>query len=94
MGWLQSGLFGLSMMARPVVHPVPVARPVAAVSGVTASCDDYVRVAGQVFTGRSGAWFAAGGERAYLSGDTFGPKALLIGGVDPALYLAAHCGPV
>jgi hypothetical protein len=90
MGWLQSGLFGLSLIARPGVHPIPVSEPAGV--QVIANCDDFVRVAGEVFTGRNGAWFAVGLDREYLSGDTFGPKALTIGGVDPAVYLAGHCG--
>ena len=54
------------------------------------SCEyeyDYIDERGNV------AWFTAGGVRDYLGGDTFGPKALQIGGVDPALYLQHKCAP-
>ena len=88
MGWLLSVLFGLFLL--PVFGARPLPAPAAA-DGVTASCDDFVRVTDAVFTGRTGAWFGAGGTRDYLGGDTFGPNALSIGGVDPAAYLASHC---
>ena len=88
MGWLPSILFGLCL-------PTLCTRPTPARNthdGVTASCDDFVHVTDAVFTGRTGAWFGTGGLRDYLGGDTFGPNALSIGGVDPAAYLASHCG--
>ncbi len=84
MGWLTTVLFGLLL-------PASAARPAPAPSGVVASCGDFVRVTDAVFTGRAGAWFGAHGERDYLGGETFGPRALFIGGVDPAVYLASHC---
>ncbi len=83
-GWLTSVLFGL------LLHSF-AARPVPPGVGVTASCTDFVRVADAVFTGRTGAWFGAHGGRDYLGGETFGPRALSIGGVDPAACLARHC---
>ena len=85
MGWLSSVLFGMLLPAS-VAHAAP-----APDDGVTASCSDFVRVTDAVFTGRTGAWFEAHGERDYLGGATFGPKALSIRGVDPAAYLASHC---
>ena len=85
MGWLLSVLFGMLL-------PASVARAAPAPGdGVTASCSDFVRVTDAVFTGRTGAWFEAHGERDYLGGATFGPRALSIRGVDPAAYLADHC---
>ena len=84
MGWLMAVLFGFLL-------PASAARPAPVRDGVIASCADFVRVTDAVFTGRTGAWFAAHGERDYLGGETFGPKALSIGGVDPASYLASHC---
>ena len=84
MGWL-SVLFGLLL-------PASVARAAPAPSGgVTVSCSDFVRVTDTVFTGRTGAWFEAHGERDYLGDATFGPRVLSIRGVDPAAYLASHC---
>ncbi len=84
MAWLTSILLWFLL-------PASAARPAPGRDGVTASCADFVRVTDAVFTGRTGAWFAAHGERDYLGGETFGPKALSIGGVDPAAYLASHC---
>ena len=93
MVWFQRGLIAIALMTgtgaeavsgQPPVQPKP--------DGVVANCDDYVRVADQVFTGRTGATFSAGGVQDYLGGDTFGPKVLDIGGVDPAVYLQLHCG--
>ncbi len=88
MDWSLPGLFGLFLLPAFAAHHPPA--PVAA-DGVTASCDDFVRVTDAVFTGRTGAWFGARGARYYLGGETFGPNALSIGGVDPAAYLASHC---
>ena len=88
MGWSLSGLFGLFLLPAFGARHLPAP---AATGGVTASCDDFVRVTDAVFTGRTGAWFSVGGTRDYLGGDTFGPNALSIGGVDPAAYLASHC---
>ncbi len=84
MGWLTAILFGF-------LPPASAARPTPMRDGVTASCADFVRITDAVFTGRTGAWFAVHGERDYLGGETFGPNALSIGGVDPAVYLANHC---
>lgn len=89
MGWLSSSLIGVMVVSHPVASSSPTARP--APVGVVARCDDFVRVTPSVFTGRGGAWFAAGGQRDYLAHDTFGPGALSIGGVDPALYLERAC---
>ena len=92
MGWLQWGLVTTALFAGP--HPVPAA-PRPAPSGpndVVACCDDFVRVTGQVFTGRTGATFRVGPVTDDLAGDTFGPKVLDIGGVGPARYLHQHCG--
>ena len=89
MGWLSSTLIGMVVVSHPVVPPSPASR--LAPDGVVARCDDFVRVTPSVFTGRGGAWFAAGGQRDYLAHDTFGPGALSIGGVDPALYLQRAC---
>ena len=84
MGWLPA-LFGLLLPAS-AAHAAPAAN-----DGVTVSCSDFVRVTDSVFTGRTGAWFEAHGERDYLGGATFGPGALFIRGVDPAAYLARRC---
>ena len=88
MGWLLSTVFGLSLLPAFGARYLPAP---AAADGVTASCDDFVRITDAVFTGRTGAWFGVSGTRDYLGGDTFGPNALSIGGVDPAVYLASHC---
>ncbi len=90
MGWLSSSLITMIFTAHhaaamPARHPGERA-------DVTARCSDFVRVTRSVFTGRGGAWFAAGGQREYLGEDTFGPGVLSIGGVDPALYLRSACG--
>ncbi len=85
MGWLSSVLFGLLLPAS-VARATPLPD-----DGVTVSCSDFVRVTDAVFTGRTGTWFEAHGERDYLGGATFGPRALSIRGVDPAAYLASHC---
>ena len=85
MGWLSSVLLGILLPAS-VARPVPVPS-----DGVSVSCEDFVRVTGAVYTGRTGAWFGVHGERDYLGGETFGPRALSIGGIDPAIYLASHC---
>ena len=58
---------------------------------MVAHCEDFVRVTGQVFTGRTGATFHVGTVTDDLSGDTFGPEVLNIGGIDPARYLHQHC---
>ena len=88
MGWSLSVLFGFFLLPAFGARHVPAP---AAADGVTASCDDFVRVTNAVFTGRTGAWFGVRGTRDYLGGDTFGPNARSIGGVDPAVYLAIHC---
>ncbi len=88
MGWSLSTLFGFLLLSPFGARHVPA--PIV-VDGVTASCEDFVRVTDAVFTGRTGAWFGVGGTRDYLGGDTFGPNALSIDGVDPAAYLASHC---
>ena len=96
MGWLQSSLVTIGLLtgtgSQAAAPPVasPAARPGPA--DVVASCDDFVRVTGQVFTGRSGATFRVGTISDDLAGDTFGPTVLNIGGVDPARYLHQHCG--
>ena len=59
--------------------------------GVIVSCEDFVEITTGVFTGREGAYFIVHGIRAYLGGGTFGPKALNIGGIDPANYLKQKC---
>ena len=75
MGWSPSVLFGFLLPAFGARHvPVPIAG-----DGVTASCDDVVRVTDAVFTGRTGASPGAGGTRDCLGNDTFGPDALLVG---------------
>ena len=84
MGWLQSALVGLFLVAAPT-RPAPVR------DAVQADCADFVRIRDTVFTGRSGAWFVAAGVRASLGGAPVGPTVLAIGGVDPAVYLARHC---
>lgn len=93
MSWFHTGLFTLALVARPG-PPVPSVKPVILVAkpdGVVVACDDFARIADRVFTGRPGAIFTANGVRDDLGGDTFGPNALLIGGVDPALYLQQKC---
>lgn len=91
MGWLHNGLLALSLVSQPPVAP-PSSHQMAP-DGVSADCDDFVKVTDDVFTGRTGAMFGAGGVRDDLSGDTFGPQALAIGGVDPAIYLQQKCTP-
>lgn len=59
--------------------------------GIIASCQDFVEITNGIFTGREGAYFIVHGVSAYLGGGTFGPKALNIGGVDPAIYLQQKC---
>ena len=97
MVWFQRGLIAIALMTGTGAEAVPAVpagpsgiqpKP----DGVVANCDDYVKVTDQVFTGRTGATFSAGGVQDYLGGDTFGPKVLDIGGVDPAIYLQRHCG--
>lgn len=93
MNWFQTGLFTFALLAR-TGSPVPSVKPgvlAAKSDGVVVLCDDFARIADQVFTGRPGATFTANGVRDDLSGDTFGPNALLVGGVDPALYLQQKC---
>ena len=94
MGWFQMGLVSIAFFTGFGLQAAPVASlPVRSSSSeVVARCDDFVKVVGEVFTGRTGATFRVGRETAYLSGDTFGPKVLDIGGVDPARYLHQHCG--
>ena len=93
MGWLQWGLVTTALFAGTGPHAVPATSRRAPPSpGVVACCDDFVKVTGQVFTGRAGATFRVGSVTEYLAGDTFGPKVLDIGGVDPARYLHQHCG--
>ena len=97
MGWLQSSLVTIGLLtgtggagsrAAPVGSPAASPGP----DQVVAYCGDFVRVTGQVFTGRTGATFRVGAVTDDLAGDTFGPKVLDIGGVDPARYLHQHCG--
>lgn len=93
MNWFQSGLIALALVA-PAKAQVPTVAPAALKSsadGVVVDCGDYARVADGVYTGRSGALFIVGTIRDNLSGDTFGPNALNIGGIDPALYLQRKC---
>jgi hypothetical protein len=93
MSWFQTGLFTLALVAR-TGSPVPAVKPVGLAvkpDGVVVACDDFARIADGVFTGRPGATFTVKGVQDDLSGDTFGPNALLIGGVDPALYLQHKC---
>ncbi len=101
MSWFQSSLVAIGLVggAGPQVAPAAasVAAPMASSSAsgadrVVACCCDFVRVTGQVFTGRTGATFRVGDVADDLSGDTFGPRVLDIGGVDPARYLHQHCG--
>ena len=94
MVWYQTGLVAIALLTGTNVQAAPAKPPVvqSKPDGVVASCDDYVEVTDQVFTGRTGATFSAGGVKDYLGGDTFGPKVLDIGGVDPAIYLQLHCG--
>ncbi len=97
MGWLQSSLVTIGLLtgvgeagsrATPIASPASRPGP----DQVVACCDDFVRVTGQVFTGRTGATFRVGDVTDNLAGDTFGPQVLDIGGVDPARYLHQHCG--
>lgn len=60
--------------------------------GIIVNCKDFAEITNGVFTGREDAYFIVHGVRAYLGGGTFGPKALNIGGVDPAIYLHQKCG--
>lgn len=94
MVWFATGVIAIAMMTGTggQASPAQPASVQAKPDGVVASCDDYVKVTDQVFTGRTGATFSAGGVKDYLGGDTFGPKVLDIGGVDPAIYLNSHCG--
>lgn len=93
MGWFQTGLVAAALLAGSGAHATPDKHPQSTPKpdGVVASCDDFVHVADEVFTGRTGAYFAAGKDRQYLGGDTFGRSALSIGGVDPAIYLQQRC---
>jgi hypothetical protein len=91
MGWLSTTTFGVVLLAHPAVPMSAVTARVGATGAVVANCDDFVRVTPSVFTGLSGAWFSANGDREYLSQDTFGPGALKIGGIDPAVWLAGAC---
>lgn len=91
MGWFQTCLVALALVARTGAQAAPVEAPPRP-DGVVASCDDFVRITEVVFTGRTGATFRAGGTEEYLGGDTFGPRVLNIGGTDPAIYLQHHCG--
>ena len=96
MNWLQAGLVAIGLVggtgpqAAPAIQMAPAPAPDA--GRVVACCCDFVRVTGQVFTGRTGATFRVGTVADDLSGDTFGPRVLDIGGVDPARYLHQHCG--
>lgn len=93
MSWFQSGLIALALVA-PAKHPVAAVTPAtlqASADGVVVDCGDFERVADGVYTGRRGAIFAVGAIRDDLGGDTFGPNALEIGGIDPALYLQRKC---
>lgn len=95
MVWFLSSLLAFFLATSPggaSTHP-DLPKRLTAPDGVTATCDDFVKVTDDVFTGRTGAYFTAGGTREYLGGDTFGPNALRIGGVDPALYLQHKCAP-
>ena len=93
MSWFQSGLIALALVA-PAKHPVATIAPAvlqATSDGVVADCSDFARVADGVYAGRSGAIFSVGTIHDDLGGDTFGPNALDIGGVDPARYLQHKC---
>ena len=94
MGWLQSSLVTIGLLTGVGSQAAPVVPPAAhpGADRVVACCDDFVRVTGQVFTGRTGAVFRVGDVSDDLAGDTFGPQVLDIGGVDPARYLHQHCG--
>ena len=93
MNWFQSSLVAIGLVGGAGPQMVPVASsPASGADHVVACCCDFVRVTGQVFTGRTGATFRVGTVADDLSGDTFGPRVLDIGGVDPARYLHQHCG--
>lgn len=91
MGWLYTGFLAFALGTAAQATPDPHVHPTHP-DEVVANCDDFVEIADAVFTGRTGAWFGAGRTRAYLGGDTFGPNALTIGGIDPARYLQRRCG--
>ncbi|WP_419727790.1 hypothetical protein [Lichenicola sp.] len=93
MSWFQSGLIALALVT-PAKHPAAAVTPAtlqASPGDVIVDCGDFARVADGVYIGRSGAIFAVGTIRDDLGGDTFGPNALNIGGVDPARYLQQKC---
>ena len=92
MSWLQWGLVTTALSAGPYPAPAAPRSAPPGPDGVVACCDDFVRVTGQVFTARTGATIRVGAVTDDLAGDTFGPKLLDIGGVDPARYLHQHCG--
>ena len=88
MDWSLPGLFGLFLLPAFAAHHPPAP---AAADGVTASCEDFVRVTDAGIHRPDRRLVCARGARYYLGGETFGPNALSIGGVDPAAYLASHC---